>query len=88
MGLPTFRMPRTPALFGSHGRKVIAGLCGYECLALLPGSPLPTISELVDRYPIIGFVLLGALAHHWYIEDPDGFNAMLDMLGIEVPHPI
>lgn len=56
------------ALFGRHGRKVIGGLCGWELVALLPGSPVPTISALVERKRAVGVVLLGLLTHHWFVE--------------------
>lgn len=55
-------------LFGRHGRMVVALLCGWELVALGPG-PLPTLSECVKRRPIVGVVLLGALAHHFFIEE-------------------
>lgn len=56
---------RSP-LFGRHGRKVVGLLCGYECVALV--TPLPTISELVKRYPLLGVALLALLGHHWFLE--------------------
>lgn len=55
-------------LFGRHGRKVVAGLCGWELVALLPGSPVPTISHTVNERKLLGVALLGMLAHHWYVE--------------------
>lgn len=59
---------RQPA-FGPHGRKVVAALCGWELAALPPGSPFPTLSSMVKRYPAVGFALLGLLVHHWYLEN-------------------
>lgn len=56
-------------LFGRHGRMVVAALCGWELVALAPGSPVPTLSECVKRHPVFGAVLLGALIHHWYLEE-------------------
>jgi len=55
-------------LFGRHGRKVIAAVCAYEVAALPARSPLPTVSTLVARYPACGWLLLAALAHHWFLE--------------------
>lgn len=54
--------------FGPHGRKVIAGLCGWELAALIPGSPVPTISQTVRSHPTFGWVLLALLGHHWFVE--------------------
>lgn len=54
--------------FGTHGRKVIATLCAWEISALVPGSPVPTISATVKRQPLFGWMLLILLAHHWYVE--------------------
>src|SRR5690606_35762015 len=61
----------TRPAFSGHGRKVIAFFCGWEILAIIPGSPIPTISEVVDRHPWFGVVLLLALAHHWFLEADD-----------------
>lgn len=57
--------------FGRHGRKVVALLCAWELVALIPGSPIPTVSETVDRHPWFGVLLLGLLSHHWYVELED-----------------
>lgn len=65
---------RRPA-FGPHGRKVVAFLCAWELLALIPGSPIPTVSATVDRRPFVGALLLGLLAHHWFVEQPTPVNA-------------
>lgn len=56
------------AIFPGRGRQVIATICGYELVALIPRSPLPPISDLVRRWPVVGAVLLLALTHHWYVE--------------------
>jgi hypothetical protein len=61
-------IPRHRPIFGPHGRKVVAGLCGWELAALVPGSPIPTVSETVSRFPLFGAALLGLLADHWYLE--------------------
>jgi hypothetical protein len=58
-------------LFGRHGRKVVAGLCAWELVALVPGSPVPTISHTVSKKKPVGWALLGMLAHHWYLEVVD-----------------
>lgn len=55
-------------LLGRWGRKVVAGLCTWEVVALVPGSPVPTISATVDRHPWFGLLLLALLTHHWYVE--------------------
>lgn len=55
-------------LFGRHGRKVVAALCGWELVALVPGSPVPTITQTVSRHPLFGAALLFLLADHWYLE--------------------
>lgn len=55
-------------LFGPHGRIVVGVFCGWELVALPPGSPVPTISEVVKRHPFFGAVLLSGLIHHWYLE--------------------
>lgn len=55
-------------MFGVHGRKVVAVLCGWELVALVPGSPVPTVSETVRRCPPLGAVLLCLLGHHWFVE--------------------
>lgn len=55
-------------VFGRHGRKVVAFLCTWELAALAPGSPIPTVSETVDRHPWFGLLLLLLLGHHWFFE--------------------
>jgi len=66
--LSTLWQLRRRSPLGSHGRKVIAFLCAWELLALAPGSPVPTISQTVERYPLFGVLLLSLLAHHWFVE--------------------
>lgn len=68
-------MPRTVSIavlrrppFRHHGRKVIAAFCSYELASLVPKSPLPTISEMVRRRPVVGLMLLALLSHHWFLE--------------------
>lgn len=63
---PRVRQP----LFGRHGHKVIAGFCLWELVALIPHSKVPTISKTVTTHKPFGYVLLGLLAHHWYLELP------------------
>lgn len=64
-------------LFGRHGRKVVALLCGWELVALFPGSPVPTISHTVEHHKVFGAVLLGLLAHHWFLELHEAVEAGL-----------
>lgn len=67
---------RRPAL-GPHGRKVIAGLCTWEIVALLPNSPIPTISATVEKKRVFGVVLLALLGHHWFIEQhPEAYEVI------------
>lgn len=61
---PWFRRPP----FRHHGRKIIAGLCGYELLALPRRSPFPTISEFVNRRRWVGVALIALLGQHWFLE--------------------
>lgn len=63
---PRVRRP----LFGRHGHKVVAGFCLWELVALLPKSRVPTVSKTVTTHKPFGYVLLGMLAHHWYLELP------------------
>ncbi len=73
------KVVRRPAL-GRHGRKIIAGLCSWEVAALVPGSPLPTISATVRHHPSFGWVLLGLLGHHWFVELEEALEqAVIDM---------
>lgn len=62
-------------VFGPHGRKVVAFLCTWELSALTPGSPIPTVTETVRRVKPFGVLLLGLLAHHWYLEAADAIQA-------------
>lgn len=68
---------RRPA-FGRHGNKVIAGLCSWEIIALVPGSPVPTISETVERHRWFGWLLLFLLGHHWYLEFHEAVIAVME----------
>lgn len=56
-------------LLGRWGQPITAAVCAYEAVALIPGVPLPTISQIVWRRPWVGLVLLGLLSHHWLVED-------------------
>ena len=56
------------ALLGPLGPWVVRVLCAWELVALMPGSPVPTVSETVDRHPWFGLLLVGLLAHHWFVE--------------------
>lgn len=53
---------------GKYGQTVVAVLCAWEIAALPKSSPVPTISEVVRRAPLVGVVLLCALLHHWFVE--------------------
>lgn len=64
MSCPWYR--RAP--FRHHGRSVIGALCAYELIALPQRTPLPTISEVVNRHRPLGVVLLTLLGHHWFVE--------------------
>jgi hypothetical protein len=55
-------------LFGRHGRKVIAGLCAYEVLALSRLTPLPTLTTISGRLPALKWALTLSLAHHLHLE--------------------
>ena len=55
-------------LLGRYGTYVVGGLCGFEIVGLFPGSPSPTISQLVKRHPAVGLMILAALVHHWFLE--------------------
>ena len=68
MRCPT--IPETPAV-----KAVVAGLCAYETTAILSGfvpnvPTLPTITALNSRYPVVGVVLVGALALHFWTPAP------------------
>lgn len=73
-------------LFGQHGQKVIAVLCAYEVVALHPAVPLPTLSDLVDKHPVLGWCFLAALGHHWFVEDPTKVLVVLPA-GFDPDHP-
>jgi len=45
-------------------KAVVAGLCTYETLAILTGRA-PTITAIHRRYPVIGVVIVAALAWHF-----------------------
>lgn len=47
---------------------MVIGLCSWELLALLGLVPIPTLSQSVRKIPTLGWVILGLLAHHWYLE--------------------
>lgn len=65
--------------FGRHGRTVIVAGCAYEILALLDPVPLPTISELVRRHPVVGVALLALLGQHFWLEDAEWVAAALGL---------
>lgn len=70
--------------FGPYGHKVVAFLCSWEIAALVPHSPLPTISATVRRFPPFGWILLVLLGHHWFLEIEEALEqAVIDMSGGE-----
>lgn len=50
---------------------MVAALCGWELAAIHKASPVPTLSAMVKRYPVVGMLLLVLLTHHWYLEVTD-----------------
>lgn len=66
--------------FGRHGQKVVAFLCTWEVLALPERSPLPTLSEMVDRHHWFGWLLLALLGHHWFVELEGAVLSAVDTL--------
>ncbi len=75
---PRLRQP----LFGRHGKGVVAFFCGWELIALAPGSPVPTLSETVKRAPVVGVVIMGLLAHHWFVEAAELVEQIVDEVAI------
>lgn len=55
-------------VFGRHGPWVVRALCSYELVALLPGSPFPTLTKISDRHRWLKWGLVGVLGHHLFIE--------------------
>lgn len=43
---------------------VVAAACGYECIALLSGRRLPTLSQLQRRHEPLAWLLVGWLVYH------------------------
>lgn len=63
-------IPETPTT-----KAIVAGICSYETAAIVssfvPSVPtLPTITALNRRHPVIGVVLVGALALHFWTPAP------------------
>lgn len=58
--MPRVVIPETPAT-----KALVAGLCGYEVVAITTGR-VPTITALNRRCPVLGAALLGALAVHFF----------------------
>ena len=54
-------------LFGRYGPKIVVGLCGWEIVGLMPG-PIPPLTHVVRRAPVVGVVILALLADHWFFE--------------------
>lgn len=58
------RIPETPLT-----KAIVAGLCAYE-VAAITTARVPTITALNRRWPIVGAVLVGALALHFWTPAP------------------
>jgi hypothetical protein len=56
----------------------VAFLCSWEIIALVPGSPVPTLSETVRKYPPLGWVILGLLGHHWFLEAAEALGEVIE----------
>lgn len=54
-------------VFGRFGPYVVAAGCGWELVGLVSGQ-VPTLSQVVRRWPLVGGVVLGLIAHHWWVE--------------------
>ena len=57
-------IPETPVT-----EAIVAALCAYETTAILTGR-VPTITTLNRRHPVVGVVLVGALALHFWTPAP------------------
>lgn len=57
-------IPETPAT-----KALVATLCAYE-VAAITTSVVPTITALHRRWPVVGAVLVGALAIHFWAPTP------------------
>lgn len=62
--MPRPHIPETPLTKG-----IVAALCTYEAVAICT-SRVPTITALNRRHPIVGVVLVGALALHFWTPAP------------------
>ena len=61
--MPRLVIPETPAT-----KALVATLCAYECAAITTGR-VPTITALNRRWPVVGAVLVGALAVHFWVHE-------------------
>lgn len=52
------------------GSILVTTLCTWEVYAMLTRSSQRTITAHVRRRPILGVLILLALTHHWFIEEP------------------
>ena len=55
-------------ILGRHGGVFVASACGYEVAALIPGSPLPPITHICRRWPVLAWALWLAFGHHLLVE--------------------
>ena len=62
--MPRPYIPETPLTKG-----VVAALCTWEVAAITTGR-VPTITALNRRWPVVGAVLVGALALHFWTPAP------------------
>lgn len=63
-------VPLRPSIPENRTTKtVVAGLCAWEIAAITTGR-VPTITTLNRRHPVIGVVLVGALALHFWTPAP------------------
>jgi hypothetical protein len=50
-------------------KALVVVTCAYEIAAITSGR-IPTITALNIRWPVVGFVILGALAIHFWTPEP------------------
>lgn len=55
------------------GGPIVAVFCFYEVFALTFNRT--TISDMAQKYPAVGVLLITALAQHWFLERPKPASA-------------